>query len=122
MFIKGDYESQHMMGIGHLATQMATRSNKTVEAVLDTVFNSLRNDQSGVLRNLVKTNLIEGQQLRRVGQLRPEEAKDYQATNFFNVIDQHIRKQLGVPDIMTRPILKSYDTGNLMGKTDTRFL
>ncbi len=111
-----------MMGIGHLATQMAIRSNKTVEAVLDTVFNSLRNDQSGVLRNLVKTNLIEGQKLRQVGQLRAEEAKDYQATNFFNVIDQHIRKQLGVPDIMTRPILKSYDTGNLMGKTDTRFL
>ena len=53
MFIKGDCENPHMMGIGHLASQIATKSNKSVEAVLDTVFTSLREDQSGVLRNLV---------------------------------------------------------------------
>ena len=122
MFIKGDSENPHIVGIGRLASQIATKSNKSVEAVLDSVFTSLRDDQSGVLRNLVQTNLIDNVQLGKVGKLRPEEAKDYQATNFFNMIDQHIRKQLGVPDIMTRPILKQYDVGNLFGKTDVRFL
>lgn len=66
-----------MMGIGHLASQIATKSNKSVEAVLDAVFTSLREDQSGTLRNLVKTNLISKVQLETVGQLRPEEAKDF---------------------------------------------
>jgi len=56
---------------------LATKSNKTVEVVLDTVFKSLREDHSGALRSLIKTNLIEGQQLSKVGKLRPEEVKDY---------------------------------------------
>ena len=89
------------------------------------MIDSLRKDESPILKNLVKTNMIEKVTFNKIGELDAGEEEKYPNVALMTELEQELRETLGMSSMLGKDLYKRVDLEkplNILGRFDTRFL